>query len=166
MAAGGLSGVNRPFRVRFMYWTVVNIERRYLISMLTIPEAPAPLGPRTRARLGQANGIGSPRQPLVVEQEGKQLMVRLISEPGQTTLLLEERRTVVEPTILERFGLSRREVEVLGWVAEGKTNAEIGAILSARPRTVAKHLERIFQKLGVENRTAAATFVLNPPNRP
>jgi len=44
----------------------------------------------------------------------------------------------------------------LTWVAEGKTNAEVGMILNARPRTVAKHLERIFQKLGVESRTAAA----------
>jgi DNA-binding CsgD family transcriptional regulator len=53
-------------------------------------------------------------------------------------------------------GLTRREREVLTWVAEGKTNAEVGMILNARPRTVAKHLERIFQKLGVESRTAAA----------
>ena len=43
------------------------------------------------------------------------------------------------------------------WVAEGKTNGEIGIIVGARPRTVAKHLERIFRKLGVETRTAAAS---------
>ncbi len=56
--------------------------------------------------------------------------------------------------------------EVLAWVAEGKTNVEIGTVLGARPRTVAKHLERIYQKLGVENRTAAAAFALNPPKPP
>jgi DNA-binding CsgD family transcriptional regulator len=44
----------------------------------------------------------------------------------------------------------------LTWVALGKTNTDIGVILGARPRTVAKHLERIFLKLGVETRTAAA----------
>ena len=59
------------------------------------------------------------------------------------------------------LNLTDREHEVLGWVAEGKTNAEIGLILAARPRTVAKHLERIFQKLGVESRTAAARVALD-----
>ena len=54
------------------------------------------------------------------------------------------------------FRLSMREHEVLSWVAQGKTNAEIGTILSLSPRTVQKHLEHIFQKLGVETRTAAA----------
>lgn len=60
----------------------------------------------------------------------------------------------------ERFGLTRREVEVLGWVTDGKTNAEIGLILSLSPRTVQKHLEHVFGKLGVETRTAAAVRAL------
>jgi len=49
--------------------------------------------------------------------------------------------------------LTPREREVLGWVAAGKTIAQI---LGAMPRTVAKHLERIYEKLGVKTRTAAA----------
>ncbi len=52
--------------------------------------------------------------------------------------------------------LTPRELEVLTWVAQGKTNAEIAIILNTRSRTVGKHLERIFVKLGVETRTAAA----------
>ena len=60
----------------------------------------------------------------------------------------------------ERFGLTRREVEVLTWVADGKSNTEIGQILGMSPRTVQKHLEHIFEKLGVETRTAAAVRVL------
>lgn len=48
----------------------------------------------------------------------------------------------------------------MAWVAQGKTNAEIGTILSASPRTVGKHLERIYEKLGVEARTAAAARAL------
>jgi len=52
--------------------------------------------------------------------------------------------------------LTYRERQVLAWVAEGKTNAEIGQILNTRMRTIAKHLEHIFEKLGVERRTAAA----------
>ena len=45
---------------------------------------------------------------------------------------------------------------MLEWVAAGKTNRDIAAILGARPRTIEKHLERIYEKLGVETRTAAA----------
>lgn len=52
--------------------------------------------------------------------------------------------------------LTDREREVLGWVSAGKSNAQIADILGASPRTVAKHLERIYEKLGVESRTAAA----------
>ena len=52
--------------------------------------------------------------------------------------------------------LTPREREVLDWVAAGKTNRDIAAILGASPRTVEKHLERIYEKLGVETRTAAA----------
>jgi DNA-binding CsgD family transcriptional regulator len=56
----------------------------------------------------------------------------------------------------ERYGLTTRECEVLMWVARGKSNRDVGDILGLSPRTVNKHLERIFVKLGVENRAAAA----------
>jgi DNA-binding CsgD family transcriptional regulator len=49
---------------------------------------------------------------------------------------------------------------VLTWVARGKTNAEIAKILNLKPKTIGKYLERIYPKLGVENRTAAASFIL------
>ena len=52
--------------------------------------------------------------------------------------------------------LTNREREVLGWVSAGKSNAQIAEIVRASPRTIAKHLERIYDKLGVESRTAAA----------
>lgn len=60
----------------------------------------------------------------------------------------------------EHLGLTRREIEVLTWVTDGKTNAEIGQILGTSPRTVQKHLEHVFEKLGVGTRTAAAVRVL------
>ena len=44
---------------------------------------------------------------------------------------------------------------MLGWIAQGKTDAETRMVLGISPRTVAKHLEHIFDKLGVETRTAA-----------
>ncbi len=52
--------------------------------------------------------------------------------------------------------LTRREREVLEWVAAGKKNRDIAQILGARPRTIEKHLEHVYEKLGVEGRTAAA----------
>ena len=64
-------------------------------------------------------------------------------------------------TALQRRGLSGREVEVLIWVAQGKTNSEIGTILEISCRTVSKHLEHIYPKLGVESRTAAVVHLLD-----
>ena len=58
------------------------------------------------------------------------------------------------------FGLTSREAEVLVWIARGKANKDIGQILSVSPRTVNKHLEQIFAKLGVENRASAAVAAL------
>jgi DNA-binding CsgD family transcriptional regulator len=55
-------------------------------------------------------------------------------------------------------GLTSRESEILGWVARGKTNAEIGVALVISPHTVRKHLENIFQKLDVRTRSAAAAY--------
>jgi DNA-binding response OmpR family regulator/DNA-binding CsgD family transcriptional regulator len=59
-----------------------------------------------------------------------------------------------------QFRLTAREAEVLYWVAQGKTNRDIGDILGTRPKTITKHLEHVFEKLGVETRTAAAGRVL------
>lgn len=61
----------------------------------------------------------------------------------------------MQTTELAHLGLSPRETEVLGWVIQGKTNPEIGAILGISHRTAQKHLERIYTRLGVENRHAA-----------
>jgi DNA-binding NarL/FixJ family response regulator len=59
-----------------------------------------------------------------------------------------------------QFGLTDREAEVLIWIARGKSNKEVSDILLISPRTVNKHLERIFTKLGVENRASAASVVM------
>ncbi len=110
--------------------------------------------------LSETDDASHPRQALVLERNGKRLVVRLVPDGHQRLLLFEEQRTAPQAQALEALGLTRREAEVLGWVAQGKTNAEIGIIVSARPRTVEKHLERIFKKLGVETRTAAARVAL------
>jgi len=54
--------------------------------------------------------------------------------------------------------LTPRETEVLSWVAKGKTNRDVADILGMSARTVSKHLEHVFEKLGVETRAAAAAL--------
>jgi DNA-binding CsgD family transcriptional regulator len=56
-------------------------------------------------------------------------------------------------------GLTAREAQILHWMAEGKSNPEIGPILGTSPNTVRKHVEHILAKLGVENRAAAVRQV-------
>ncbi|SEG81262.1 regulatory protein, luxR family [Marinobacterium lutimaris] len=65
-----------------------------------------------------------------------------------------------EEKLVDRFQLTEREAEVLMWIVHGKTNKEIALILDLSPRTINKHLEQIFRKLGVENRTSAAFTAL------
>jgi DNA-binding NarL/FixJ family response regulator len=59
-----------------------------------------------------------------------------------------------------RLGLTEREAEVLLWISYGKSNADISDVLEISPRTVQKHLERIYEKLGVETRAAAAAIAI------
>jgi DNA-binding CsgD family transcriptional regulator len=94
--------------------------------------------------------------PLIIQQGGKRLVIRLMSDSVEKLLLLERQDSAVDLHRYQRYGLTPRETEVLGWVAQGKSNRDIAAILGTSPRTVQKHLERVFQKLGVDNRTAAA----------
>ena len=101
------------------------------------------------------------RARLVINREEKRLVARLAQGSVGPILILEEQRTAPDPVPLERFGLTRREAQVLAWVAQGKTNGEIGTILGLSHRTVEKHLERLYQKLGVETRTAAAAWALS-----
>ncbi len=66
-----------------------------------------------------------------------------------------------DATVLETsLPITKRESEVLFWVAQGKTNREIATILSLSHRTINKHLEQIFPKLNVDNRTSAATAAI------
>ena len=60
---------------------------------------------------------------------------------------------------LETYSLTPRETEVAIWIAQGKTNPEIATILGSSSRTVEKHVEKVLEKLGVENRTAAAVMI-------
>jgi DNA-binding CsgD family transcriptional regulator len=96
----------------------------------------------------------------IVEQPGRRLCIQLLCREVKSVCLLLEWNRGVPATVGGRSALTERQTEVLSWVARGKTNAEIGKILSLKTKTIGKYLERIFPKLGVENRTAAASFIL------
>jgi DNA-binding CsgD family transcriptional regulator len=105
----------------------------------------------------QEAALQRPRAPLCYTRPGRRLLVRYLEDEGiQPALLLEEQHTGPAPAALQALGLTPRQAEVLFWVTQGKTNQDIAVILQARPGTIKKHLEQIYTRLGVENRTAAA----------
>jgi DNA-binding CsgD family transcriptional regulator len=79
----------------------------------------------------------------------------------QYLLLLEEQpRRSFAPEPLEAIGLTKREAEVLFWSAQDKTTKEIAATLKCSSKTVEKHFEHLYAKLGVQTRTAALAKAL------
>jgi DNA-binding CsgD family transcriptional regulator len=106
----------------------------------------------------RARGLAPPR-PFVVDGSAGTLVARLLpaAEPGgQDVILLEERRAGDAGAALAALGLSERQAEILSLVAGGRTNADVAALLHISPRTVQKHLEHIYDRLGVRSRSAAA----------
>lgn len=96
----------------------------------------------------------------ILDRDRTQLCLQVLYREPKSICLVLEQRAKSTATNNARGLLTQRQIEVLSWVARGKTNAEIGSILSLKTGTIGKYLERIFPKLGVENRTAAASFVL------
>jgi DNA-binding CsgD family transcriptional regulator len=96
-------------------------------------------------------------EPLTLPRGDNFLTIRMIADTGrgQHLLVLEEETLNSPPVALESLGLTEREAEVLAWVAQGKSNPEVAIILGMSARTVQKHMEHVFEKLGVESRTAA-----------
>lgn len=81
--------------------------------------------------------------------------------PDEYLLRLTDGDVSSDAEILKRkLAVTRREAEVLFWIARGKANRDIAEILDLSPRTVNKHLEQIYTKLGVENRASAAALAV------
>jgi CheY-like chemotaxis protein/DNA-binding CsgD family transcriptional regulator len=107
---------------------------------------------------------GTDAAPLTVIRGAERLIFNAPDTRGGEQwmiVLREESDTARVQALLALFRLTGREAEVLHWVIQGKTNRDIGDILGMSPRTVNKHLEHVFEKLGVETRTAAATLATN-----
>ncbi|MEO5661059.1 MAG: response regulator [Polaromonas sp.] len=133
----------------------------------TAPQTPAPVLDWLRRHLADAERQIEP-PCLTVESGPRRLTLRLHQQTGDSDsggdwliVMREISDAAVVEAIALSFKLTAREAEVLYWVVKGKVNRDIGDILGASPATIKKHLERVYAKLGVETRTAAAGRAMN-----
>jgi DNA-binding CsgD family transcriptional regulator len=109
-----------------------------------------------RLRLRTADALGRTPEILRARRETAVLSVQLGQAAPDTTVILLTENSMAPASEKPLPGsLTSRETEVARWICEGKRNAEIGAILGISSRTVGKHMDHIFEKIGVHTRTAA-----------
>jgi DNA-binding NarL/FixJ family response regulator len=107
-------------------------------------------------------GEGS-KNDLIVQTQGDPLTIRYFKAVTSDEHLLRivGHDLLMDASVLEAtLPITKREAEVLLWVAHGKTNREIGEILTLSPRTVNKHLEQIYPKIQVDNRSGATSIAI------
>ncbi|WP_457282146.1 response regulator [Polaromonas sp. P5_D5] len=131
------------------------------------PQTPEPVLNWLRRHMAEAERQVEPPR-LAVELGPRRLTFRLHQQTGDgdgggdwLIVMREISDDAVVEAMSLSFKLTAREAEVLYWVVKGKTNRDIGDILGSSPATVKKHLERVYAKLGVETRTAAAGMAMN-----
>ncbi|MEO8411515.1 MAG: response regulator transcription factor [Propionivibrio sp.] len=123
--------------------------------------------PRLLEWVAQAEGAHQQgREPvaLLIADGSRRLLASFHDQTGDQewlVVLREENDASAIESLIAVFRLTQREAEVLYWVTLGKTSKDIGDILGSSSRTVNKHLEHVFEKLGVETRTAAANLAMS-----
>ncbi|MBI3753396.1 MAG: helix-turn-helix transcriptional regulator [Deltaproteobacteria bacterium] len=166
-ASYGVIALDMNGRIRFQTPKAL----RLLTEFFKIPPSSPRCLPRklelwvkyNKSLLALENAIPPPLAPLALENERACLTIRFIKScqgADDLILLCEEPKTLFMKR-LEPFGLTARETEVFRWLARGKSNAEISLICNITRHTVKKHLEKIYQKMGVENRLAACMLANN-----
>ncbi|MDD0813138.1 response regulator transcription factor [Curvibacter sp. HBC28] len=152
---------------RLMWQTALarDLLQRYFGT--SAPVTPEPVVDWLRRHLAEAQAAIEPPR-LSFDQGSRRITFRLHQQTGDSEgggdwlIVMQE---VSDEAVIEAmsfsFKLTAREAEVLYWVVKGKINRDIGDILGASPATIKKHLERVFAKLGVETRTAAAAMAMN-----
>jgi DNA-binding NarL/FixJ family response regulator len=121
------------------------------------------LPPQVGAWLSRpAPGTAAANESIVVAAHGVKIRFRLLSRLADNEVLLviqqaesAEIERVGINKLQSRLGLTKREAEVLYWLSCGKSNRDIADILAISYRTVDKHLEHLFTKIGVESRSGA-----------
>jgi DNA-binding NarL/FixJ family response regulator len=116
----------------------------------------------------QKGKAGSKTTAMASFPNDEQLRLQYMGTLGPNEFLLrlaKDTSANLPAEFTSELGLTTREGEVLSWLSKGKTNRDIAQILGLSPRTVDKHLEQIYAKLGVENRTAAAAIATSASRR-
>jgi DNA-binding NarL/FixJ family response regulator len=162
-----LFAVDRDGRLR---WCTPQAGSK-LAAILTTATDGLTLPPAARQWLDRVRAAGTAigaKDLLVGNNERGDLLLSFVSAGAPDEILLqlkEDNRLSDEALLKQRLSLTTRESEVLLWAARGKSNRDIGTILGLSPRTVNKHLEQIFTKLGVDNRTSAALLTMQALQR-
>ena len=149
--------VNREGQIYFASSQAQRWLQDYFARNLPANRLPAPVARWLALTLRSRR----PRPPLVATKRAARLTVRLLfPEPDGTLCLLltEESRLTSNGAGSGQGSLTSRQAEVLFWVRTGKSDKEIAEALGLSVATVSKHLQHVFEKLGVNNRTAAVTI--------
>ncbi len=113
----------------------------------------------TRALAARREANTPASEPLVVEVEGGEpISLRVLRGPegGSEMLVIEPEESGLSVAALEALGLTPRQAEALRWIALGRRGPEVARLMELSPRTVEKHLQAAYAKLGVGNASEAA----------
>jgi DNA-binding response OmpR family regulator/DNA-binding CsgD family transcriptional regulator len=162
-----LFAVNRHGRIM---WATPQAQKLLLATLSAVAEQDLVLPPPMLQWLEQAQtgNAGSKAAGMASFPTNEQIRLQYMGKLGPNEFLLrlaKDSSSDMPAEFSSELGLTTREGEVLSWLSKGKTNRDIAQILGLSPRTVDKHLEQIYSKLGVENRTAAAAVAVNATRR-
>jgi DNA-binding NarL/FixJ family response regulator len=156
-----------------MLWCTPHV-RRLLGQSLDEPDSEVyRLPPEARLWLAECEGSAAcgAREPFALRDPRggaarRVMYIGRVAANEHLLRLVESDASNAARLLKERLALTPREAEVLLWPAQAKSTREIATILDLSPRTVNKHLEQIYTKLGVENRTAAAAIAARAMETP
>jgi DNA-binding response OmpR family regulator/DNA-binding CsgD family transcriptional regulator len=162
-----LLAVDRQGRIM---WATPQAQKLLLATLSAVTEQDLVLPPAMLQWLEQAHkgNAGSKTSGMASFPTNEQIRLQYMGKHGPNEFLLrlaKDSSSDMPAEFSSELGLTTREGEVLLWLSKGKTNRDIAQILGLSPRTVDKHLEQIYSKLGVENRTAAAAIAVNATHR-
>jgi DNA-binding response OmpR family regulator/DNA-binding CsgD family transcriptional regulator len=159
-----LLAVNRAGKIM---WSTPQAQKLLMDHLAAVGSEDMILPTQLREWLEEANGKSAKAQAASFP-EHPELKLYYMGNAGPNEFLLrlaKDTSASLPAEFSSELGLTTREGEVLSWLSKGKTNRDIAQILGLSPRTVDKHLEQIYAKLGVENRTAAAAIATNAARR-
>jgi DNA-binding response OmpR family regulator/DNA-binding CsgD family transcriptional regulator len=162
-----LFAVNRQGRIM---WATPQAQKLLFATLSAVAEQELVLPPPLLQWLEQAQkgNAASKADGMASFPTNEQIRLQYMGKLGPNEFLLrlaKDSSSDMPAEFSSELGLTTREGEVLSWLSKGKTNRDIAQILGLSPRTVDKHLEQIYSKLGVENRTAAAAIAVNATRR-